>query len=505
MRSSRPTSNKERDLVPPGEGEPKQGGTDDRKSERPSGTDESGEPTRGTPRREGGRRVMEPPEGKAPGTSGSETVSTKQRRIAELAQQAPEMGMWSLSHHIDIEWLLEAYRRTRKNGAVGVDEQTAAEYAEDLQANLETLLDRAKGGTYQAPPVRRVHIPKGAGNETRPIGIPTFEDKVLQRAVVMALEPIYEQDFLDCSYGFRPGRSAHQALETLRERMMEMRGGWVLELDFKKYFDTLDHRHIQEFVRHRVRDGVLLRLIGKWLNAGVMENGTLEHPNAGTPQGGVVSPLLANIYLHEVLDIWFEREVRPRLHGQAHLVRYADDAVLVFELEADARRVLAVLPKRCEKFGLTLHPEKTRLVPFGRPPLGGAGNSGSFDLLGFTHFWTKSRRGNWVIKRKTSSSRFTRACRRIWEWCREHRHEPLKAQQQALNAKLRGHDQYYGITGNSPALARFRHEVRRAWQRWLARRSQRGCSWKRFYRILELFPLLPAAAVHSALRHGANP
>jgi group II intron reverse transcriptase/maturase len=266
------------------------------------------------------------------------------------------MGMWSLSHHIDIEWLTEAYRRTRKNGAVGVDGQTAEEYAKNLQANLAVLLDRAKGGTYRAPPVKRVNIPKGTGKETRPIGIPTFEDKVLQRAVVMALEPIYEQDFLDCSYGFRPERSAHQALEVLREHMMKMRGGWVLELDIRKYFDTMVHRHIQELVRRRVRDGVLLRLIGKWLNAGVMADGTLEYPDAGTPQGGVVSPLLANIYLHEVLDVWFEREVRPRLRGQAHMVRYADDAVLVFETEEDARRVLAALPKRFEKFGLTLHP-----------------------------------------------------------------------------------------------------------------------------------------------------
>lgn len=448
---------------------------------------------------------MESPEGKAPGTSGPENVSTKQGRIAELARRAPEMGMWSLSHHIDIEWLTEAYRRTRKNGAVGVDGQTAEEYAKNLQANLAVLLDRAKGGTYRAPPVKRVNIPKGTGKETRPIGIPTFEDKVLQRAVVMALEPIYEQDFLDCSYGFRPERSAHQALEVLRERMMEMRGGWVLELDIRKYFDTMVHRHIQELVRRRVRDGVLLRLIGKWLNAGVMADGTLEYPDAGTPQGGVVSPLLANIYLHEVLDVWFEREVRPRLRGQAHMVRYADDAVLVFETEEDARRVLAALPKRFEKFGLTLHPEKTRLVPFGRPPKDGPGNTGTFDFLGFTHYWAKSQNGNWVIKQKTAANRLSRALLRISQWCRVNRHEPLKVQQHGLNQKLRGHYQYYGITGNSPSLGRFRHEVQSIWQKWLARRSQRGCTWQRFLQLLSRFPLLPAIAVHSTLRQGANP
>ena len=245
-----------------------------------------------------------------------------------------------------------------------MDGQTAADYAANLEGNLRSLLDRAKSGRYQAPPVRRVHIPKGTGPETRPIGIPTFEDKVLQRAVVMVLEAVYEQDFLDCSYGFRPGRSAHQALDALWHRLMEMRGGWVLEIDIRKFFDTLDHRHLHAILRRRVRDGVLLRLIGKWLNAGVLEDGSVTHPEAGSPQGGVISPVLANIYLHEVLDKWFEQTVKPRLKGRAFLIRYADDAVLVFEREGDARRVLDVLPKRFGKYGLTLHPEKTRLVPF---------------------------------------------------------------------------------------------------------------------------------------------
>ena len=245
-----------------------------------------------------------------------------------------------------------------------MDGQTAADYAADLEGNLRSLLDRAKSGRYQAPPVRRVHIPKGTGSETRPIGIPTFEDKVLQRAVVMVLEAVYEQDFLDCSYGFRPGRSAHQALDALWHRLMEVRGGWVLEIDIRKFFDALDHRHLRAILRRRVRDGVLLRLIGKWLKAGVLEDGCVTHPESGSPQGGVISPVLANAYLHEVLDTWFEQTVKPRLKGRASLIRYADDAVLVFEVEGDARRVLDVLPKRFGKYGLTLHPEKTRLVPF---------------------------------------------------------------------------------------------------------------------------------------------
>jgi RNA-directed DNA polymerase len=319
------------------------------------------------------------------------TVLTRQQRIAELAKQAPQMGFTSLNHHLDYGWLCEAYLRTRRDGAPGVDGQTAADYDANLQGNLQALLDRAKSGTYRAPPVRRVHIPKGPGSsETRPIGIPTFEDKVLQRAVVMLLEPIYEQDFRDCSYGFRPGRSAHQALEALWQQTMKSDGGWIVEVDIRKFFDTLDHAHLRDLLARRVRDGVLLRLIGKWLNAGVLESGTLSYPDQGTPQGGVVSPLLANVYLHYVLDEWFEQEVKPCLRGRAFLIRYADDFVMGFTCEEDARRVLEVLPKRFGKYGLTIHPDKTRLVPFRHPARRRRDDSasgsrpGTFDFLGFT-------------------------------------------------------------------------------------------------------------------------
>ena len=252
-------------------------------------------------------------EGKMAETLSSTTVSTKLERIAKLAREVPQAALTTLAHHIDIDWLREAYRRTRKNGATGVDRQTAAEYASNLESNLRSLLERAKSGSYVAPPVRRVHIPKGEGSQTRPIGIPTFEDKVLQRAVAMVLEAVYEQSFLDCSYGFRPGRSAHQALRLVQNQTVKMAGRWVLEIDIRKFFDSLDHGQLRNIVRKRVRDGVLLRLIGKWLNAGVMEDGAIEYPEAGTPQGGVISPLLANIYLHEVLDEWFARQVAPRL------------------------------------------------------------------------------------------------------------------------------------------------------------------------------------------------
>ena len=352
-------------------------------------------------------------------TLDSEVVSTKTERIAKLAKQAPEMVIKTLAHHVDMSWLREAYRRTRKRGATGVDGQTAEAYAQDLERNLAALLERAKSGSYRAPPVRRVHIPKGDG-ESRPLGIPTFEDKVLQRAVAMLLEAVYEQDFLDCSYGFRPGRSAHQALATLRDTLMEMGGGWLIEVDIRDYFGTIDHRHLREALGQRIGDGVVLRLIGKWLNAGVMEDGELSYPETGTPQGGVISPMLANVYLHEVLDTWFDRVVKPRLGGNAKLVRFADDFVIAFEQEDDARRVYEVLPKRFEKYGLKLHPQKTRLVPFKKPSWSNDDDGSSdglgqavFELLGFKVFWARSQRGYWVIKLETAARRFTRTLHRL--------------------------------------------------------------------------------------------
>lgn len=444
------------------------------------------------------------------GTSGPETVSTKLQRIAELARQAPTMVFTTLAHHIDMDFLREAYRQTRKDGAAGVDGQTAADYAGKLEENLRSLLERFKSGRYEAPPVRRVHIPKGDGTKTRPIGIPTFEDKVLQRAVTMVLEAVCEQDFLDCSYGFRPNRSAHQALQTLWEGMMDMHGGWVLDMDIQGFFDSLDHQHLRGFLDQRVRDGVLRRVIDKWLKAGVLEQGAVVHNEGGTPQGGVVSPLLANVYLHEVLDRWFEVDVKPRLVGRGFLIRYADDAVMVFSSEVDARKVMAVLAKRFARYGLTLHPEKTRLVPFQQPPGGNTGGENTdpetFDLLGFTHYWAKSLRGSWVVKRKTAQSRFGRALKRVCEWCRCNRHLPVPVQHQSLSQKLRGHYAYFGITGNGNALGRFLYEVTRSWRLWLDRRSQRAkMTWPRFEKLLERYPLPKPIVVHSVYRHAAKP
>jgi group II intron reverse transcriptase/maturase len=421
------------------------------------------------------------------------------------------MVITTLAHHIDVAWLGEAYRRTRKDGAVGVDEVSAEAYAANLEDNLKGLLKRFKTGSYVAPPVRRVHIPKGDGTATRPIGIPTFEDKVLQRAVAMVLEAVFEQDFHPCSYGFRPGRSAHQALEHLWKQGMEMGGGWVLDIDIASFFDTLDHGHLRTFLDQRVRDGVIRRAIDKWLKAGVLEEGQTSRATTGTPQGGVISPLLANIYLHEVLDVWFERDVKPRLRGKAFLVRFADDAVMVFAESKDAERVLAKLPQRLGKYGLTLHPEKTRLVPFKRPTgMGGKGGNGfrpgTFDFLGFTHYWGATRRGGWAVKRKTATKRLRRALRAVNLWCRINLHLKVAVQHRMLSAILRGHFAYYGITGNSSSIAAFRQRVQQVWRFWLAHRSQKAkMTWERFRRLHLRYPLPPARIAPGRQAYAASP
>jgi group II intron reverse transcriptase/maturase len=446
--------------------------------------------------------------------SSLEKVLTVQQRIAELAQRSPKIAFTSQAYHIDLQWLEEAYHRTRKDGVAGIDDVTSKEYAENLHENLQNLLDRLKSGTYKAPPVKRKHIPKGTKGETRPIGIPTFEDKIAQRAVVMLLEPIYEHDFYDSSYGFRPKRSAHQALEEVWKATMGIAGGYVLEVDIQKFFDNLDHKHLREFVSRRVRDGVLRRLIGKWLKAGVMEAGTLSFSETGTPQGGVISPLLANIYLHYVLDEWYEKQVKPVMRGKCRLIRFADDFVIVFQLKYDAERVMNVIPKRFEKYGLTVHPDKTKLIDF-RSPIHferrreeqsnddrtRKRRPETFDLLGFTHYWYKTPKGNWAVKRKTMQSRFTRSVRNIDQWCRTNRHKPVREQWKKLCEKVRGHFAYYGITGNIQSLKEFRWQVVRRWQRWLNRRNnKRNLYWGKFNLLLGRFPLPIPKIVHSIFK-----
>ena len=436
-------------------------------------------------------------------TPSRQDVSTKLSRIAELARKAPGLVLTTLAHHVDEEFLREAHRRTRKDGATGVDGLTAHDFARDLEENLRSLEDGLKSGSYRAPPVRRVHIPKGDG-KTRPLGVPTFGDKVLQRAVAMLLESVYEQDFHDCSYGFRPGRSAHGALSALWKGAMDMRGGWVVDADIKSFFDTIDHGQLRAFLDKRVKDGVIRRAIDKWLAAGVLEAGSVSYPDEGTPQGGVISPLLANIFLHEALDEWWVKDVRPRLKGRSLLVRYADDFVMVFEREEDARRVMEVLPKRFSKHGLTLHAEKTRLVRFTQPRGGDDDEPGSFDFLGMTHHWAKSRKGRWYVARKTAKKRFTRALKQTREWLHWHMHAPVREQWVGLCSKLRGHAGYYGMPGNSRALQRFREWVWWAWWKSLRRRSDsRRHTVARHAALSRRYPL-PQMLIRTALRSSAN-
>jgi RNA-directed DNA polymerase len=433
-----------------------------------------------------------------------ENVYTKLRRIAQLAGKHPQMAFTSLNHYLDLEHLRCAFYQVRKNGAPGVDGQTWHDYEARLEENLQSLLQRAKSGTYRAPPVRRTYIPKGGSStELRPIGIPTVEDKTLQRAVVMILEKIYGRDFYPCSYGFQRGCSAHQALDAFWRQSNEIGVQWVLEVDIRKFFDTLDHGHLREFLPRRVRDGVLLQWIGKWLKAGVLEDGAVSYPEEGSPQGGVISPLLANLYLHYVLDEWFHQEVLPRLTGTAFLIRFADDFVIGFTAEENAQRVMAVLPQRFAKYGLATHPTKTRLIRFGRPQRGPVSRSdrpGTFDFLGFTHYWALSRKGNWVIKRQTASSRLSRAVAALSLWCRKSRHRPIPEQHEELCQKLRGHFGYYGITGNSSRLSAFRTLAAQLWYKWLGRRNHRPITWSWFSNLLQRYPLPPPIPIHSILR-----
>jgi RNA-directed DNA polymerase len=426
-------------------------------------------------------------------------LSTKRQWIAELARRKPGEVLYSLHHVIDLEWMQEAYALTRKDGATGIDGVTATEYEANLEANLSDLLERIKSGRYKAPPVRRTYIPKADGSR-RPLGIPTFEDKVAQRAIVMVLEVIYEQDFMPCSYGFRPGRSAHQALRKLYSVITLQRQRWVLEVDVRKYFDSIPHSELRAILDQRVTDGVVRRMIDKWLKAGVLEDGLLRLATEGTPQGGVVSPALSNIYLHHVLDQWFESEVRARMAGPCTLVRFADDFVITFKNHRDAKRVLEVLGKRFARYGLSLHPDKTRLIDFRPERKGGTPadcTEPPFDFLGFTHLWAKSQRGKNVVRQRTAKSRLARALIAINDWCRTHRHQPIPYQHNRLTAKLLGHYTYYGITGNSAQLHRYYHQVKRIWRKWLARRTRsRQLPWERFRELLARHPLPGPLIIH---------
>lgn len=411
-------------------------------------------------------------------------------RVAEAAQRNPGR-LLSLAHHIDVEALGRAYHRIRATAAVGIDGVTKEEYGENLDENLRDLHERLKSMRYRHRAIRRVHIDKGGG-KTRPIGISTVEDKIVQDSLRELLEAVYEQDFLDCSYGFRPGRSAHDALQALNGAVHRGEVNVVLEADIVSFFDRIDRKELKQLLEQRLADKSLMRLIGKCLHVGVLEGGVEASPELGTTQGSTLSPILANVYLHHVLDVWFETDVKPALEGKAILVRYADDFVIGIERPEEAEHVLSLLSNRLAAFGLELHPEKSRLVDFRRPSGGkrrGKG-PGTFDLLGFTHYWRRSRRGRWYMATKTSPSRQRRAITAVYDWCRRHRHQSVPAQHDALRRKLNGHYNYFNVRGNSAAVGRLAYHARRAWYKWLCRRSQRSrLNWDRFNDLLRDFPL----------------
>jgi len=428
-------------------------------------------------------------------------MSTNIDRIIELAKEDPKRKFFSIAHFITPEKMWEVFRNLRKKASAGVDGVTYGKYENDAEGNIRQLYRRLREGRYQAQPLRRVYIPKENGKQ-RPISIPALEDKILQKVVVGLLNAIYEQDFLDCSYGFRPGRGQQQALDEVGRVTCTRPTGWILELDIQTYFDSIVREQLMEMIEKRVSDGSVLQLIRKWIKVGVIEQGKLLTSETGTGQGQPISPLLANLYLHHILDRWFEDEVKPRLKGEAHEIRFADDGILCFEHKEDAEKVLRVLPKRFAKFGLTLHPEKTRLVEFGRYAARNAKKEGkkpeTFDFLGLTHICARSRKGKFTVHVRTMSKRLRRGLKAIAEWCQEHRHDAVSEQQKTLNAKLRGHYQYYGRPTNYRSLWQFYRNVRRIWRKWLSRRTRgRGMTWERFAAILQQYPLQLPRITHT--------
>lgn len=454
-----------------------------------------------------GRRETGAEGGNTGGALNPGSVYPRLRRIAEIAKAKPGEVFTSLVHLVNVELLRDSHRLLSRRASPGVDGVTAREYERDLEGNIRGLHERLRAGKYRAQPVRRIYIPKGDGTR-RPIGIPAYEDKIVQRAVATVMEAVYEADFLGCSYGFRPGRKAHEALEEVWRHAMGRRVNWVLDTDIEGLFDNIDWTWLREFIRRRIRDGGILRLVGKWLHAGVLEEGRRKEPEAGTPQGGVISPLLANIYLHNVIDLWVEGEVRKRARGEVKLVRYADDLVILFEHREDAEWVGRELRERLAEYKLRLKEEKTRLIPYGRKVWedwqGGRGpKPPTFDFLGFTHVCGADRKGWYVVKRFTARKRLKRVLRVLTEWCRRNRHREVSVQARELGLRLRGHYNYYGITGNGRQLQRVAYFVTLAWWKWLSRRSQRGrLSWEAFSDLLRRNPLPKARVVHSVYACG---
>lgn len=402
-----------------------------------------------------------------------QNMSPKLQKVAEIARRDPNGRLFALAHLMDEDELVRAYRRLRNNAAVGVDGVTKEAYGRNLGGNIQDLLTRLKAKRYRHQPIRRVHIPKAKGR-TRPIGLSTTEDKIVQGAMREVLQAIYEQDFLDCSYGFRPKRSAHDAMRAIHQAAYRGEVQWVLEADVQSFFDSLSRVKLNEMLQIRIADGQMMRLVGKCLHVGILDGEEFSEPDIGTTQGSILSPLLGNVYLHYALDVWFEREIRPTLEGKAQLVRYADDFVVLFENQRDAEHVQEALHKRMAECELTLHPDKTRLIRFEEPPWRQAGGRGpdTFDFLGFTLYWRRPSKGKrWQLGCKTSGPRQRRAIGAVYEWCRRHRHLPMVEQHTALTSKLRGHYGYYGVNGNYGCINHLWHWAKHAWYKWLMRRK----------------------------------
>jgi RNA-directed DNA polymerase len=431
-------------------------------------------------------------------TQTREDALTHLERVGQRAREKKGEKFTNLLSHIKVPLLKEAYASLRKDAASGVDGETWSSYGVDLDARLLDLEGRVHRGSYHPLPARRVHIPKGDGR-TRPLGIPSVEDKIVQQAVRMLLEPIYEEEFLGFSYGFRPGRSQHDALDAL-DVALQRKVNWVLDADIRSFFDTIDHERMKQFVEHRIGDKRLVRLLMKWLHAGVMESGELHEEQQGTPQGGVISPLLANIYLHYVFDLWVQQWRKRNARGQMYVVRYADDFVMGFQYEQEARAMHKALAERLAQFHLELHPEKTRVFGFGRYAHERCAKEGrtrpeTFDFLGFTHISGRGSDGRFRLIRRTSRRKRKAKLGELRKEVRRRKHDPVIEQYRWLRAVLRGHAQYYGVPGNSSAMASFRHQVRNEWHRQLQRRSQRA-KWtkEKRQRFDECFPL-PALCI----------
>jgi RNA-directed DNA polymerase len=420
-----------------------------------------------------------PPESNTLRTQSRESVPSALERIREAAKRDRKQRFTALLHHVyDIERLRSAYLALKRDAAAGVDGETWQHYGEDLEENLRALSEQLKRGAYRAKPVRKAYIPKPDGRQ-RPLGVPTMEDKIVQRAVVEVLNVIYESDFLGFSYGFRPGRSPHQALDALAVGIGTKKVNWVLDADIRGFFDTLDHGWLVKFVEHRIGDKRIVRLIQKWLAAGVLEDGKRTRSEAGTVQGGSISPLLSNIYLHYVFDLWTERWRRKQARGDVVVVRFADDFVVGFQHHEEAERFLGELRERFAKFGLALHPEKTRLIEFGRYANRdrrerGDGKPETFNFLGFTHICTKTRKGYFTVLRQTMKNRLRAKLKVVKTELNRRMHEPIAKMGAYLRSVLLGHYRYYGVPLNYRALEAFMSGVFRLWRRVLSRRSQNG-------------------------------